>query len=110
MSGHRARASVVVSNRTGKTGDAILYGPIFAHILRFHPVVLLPTQVLVHGSTASISYRGFVVPRVKAKRPSRVFMRFTVPASALSIGVTATHTVQTSGSTAPRNASCTLNP
>jgi hypothetical protein len=103
------RAYVTVTNQTGSTGSAIIYGPPFEGIRHIYPVSLLrPTRVVVGVAHTSQTYIGFVVYPIAPKKPAHLILRFVAPPHRESIAVTTKPIVQASSWNVLDNRKCVI--
>lgn len=103
------RANVTVTNSTGSTGTAIVYGPPFDGLRHIYPVSLLhPAYVTVIVSHSRQIYTGFAAYPVGAKHPTHLIFRFIPPPHAESLLVTTSRTVHASGWDVLKNANCVI--
>jgi hypothetical protein len=103
----RLRVAVSVSNNTGSTRRAIVYGPALTGVTFIHPFLRTEEVVVVVGG-ARRSYPGWVIPRVQSKTPARVVFHMTHPARSASILASTGPVVHASSWDLLRNTACTV--
>jgi hypothetical protein len=87
LPGGAFRVKATITNNTGTSGQAIIYGRALTWLRHIHPV-LTTAQVIVTAAGSSRSYIGFVAPRVKPKDPAHLLLRFASAARGTSIVAT----------------------
>lgn len=102
------RVAVTVTNTTSKTGNATVYGPIFAHIQRVYPSTMIPQYVTVQHAHGSASYSGFLVSHIRPTHPRHVFFRFSAPHRPEHIVATNVLTVPDTGTDPLNNPDCVI--
>lgn len=109
LAGHagRVRVAVSISNTTGSSHRAIVYGPALTGVTFIHPV-LHTEEVVVKVGKAHRSYPGWVVPRVEPKKPAHITFHMARPAQPAAILAGPGPVIHASSWDILKNSACTV--